>query len=53
MPAQAWWWTYAFPLYQNLSWGFPGGLVVKNVPASPGDKGSIADPGRAHMPRSN
>ena len=29
---------------------FPGGPVVKNLPANAGDTGSIADPGRRHMP---
>ena len=33
-------------------WGFPGGAVVKNPPASAGDMGSIPGPGRPHMPRS-
>ena len=32
---------------------FPGGPVVKNLPASAGDMGSIPGPGRFHMPRSN
>ena len=31
--------------------GFPGGSLVKNPPASAGDKGSILDPGRSHMPQ--
>ena len=33
--------------------GFPGGAVVKNLPASAGDTGSSPGPGRSHMPRSN
>ena len=33
--------------------GFPGGSVVKNLPANAGDMGSIPDPGRFHMPWSN
>ena len=33
--------------------GFPGGAVVKNVPANAGDMGSSPGPGRSHMPRSN
>ena len=33
--------------------GFPGGAVVKNMPASSGDTGSSPDPGRSHMLRSN
>ena len=28
--------------------GFPGGLAVKNPPASAGDRGSISGPGRSH-----
>ena len=32
---------------------FPGGLVVKNLPANAGDMGSIPGPGRSHMPQSN
>ena len=32
---------------------FPGGLVVKNLPASAGDKGLIPDLGRFHMLWSN
>ena len=34
-------------------WDFPGGSVVKNLPANAGDTGSIPGPGRSHMPRSN
>ena len=29
--------------------GFPGGSVVKNLPANAGDTGSIPGPGRSHM----
>ena len=32
---------------------FPGGPVVKNLPANAGDTGSIPGPGRSHMPRGN
>ena len=28
-------------------WGFPGGSVVKNLPASAGDEGSIPESGRS------
>ena len=43
-----------FPLEgKKLSWGFPGGSVVKNPPANAGDMGSISDPGRSHMLWSN
>ena len=30
---------------------FPGGAVVKNLPANAGDTGSSPGPGRSHMPR--
>ena len=40
-------------LNQKFVQDFPGGLLVKNPPASAGDIGSISDPGRSHMPRSN
>ena len=33
--------------------GFPGGAVVKNLPANLGDMGSNPGPGRSHMPLSN
>ena len=33
--------------------GFPGGAVVKNLPANAGDTGSSPGPGRSHMPWSN
>ena len=45
----------------TLSWaakkkkkgGFPGGTVVKNLPANAGDMGSSPGPGRPHMTQSN
>ena len=42
-------------LYINIKsfWGFPGGAVVENLPASAGDTGSSPGLGRSHMPRSN
>ena len=33
--------------------GFPGGSVVKNLPAKARDTDSIPGPGRSHIPRSN
>ena len=39
--------------YENFIWDFPGGAVVKNLPANAGDTGSIPGPGRSHMPWSN
>ena len=38
---------------KKLLAGFPGGAVVKNLPASSGDTGSSPGPGRSHMLRSN
>ena len=38
---------------KEVSGGFPGGSVVKNLPADAGDTGSIPDPGRFHVPRGN
>ena len=35
------------------TWDFPGGAVVRNLPAKEGDTGSSPGPGRSHMPRSN
>ena len=32
---------------------FPGGAVVKNLPANAGDTGSSPGPGRSHVSRSN
>ena len=34
-----------------LSWDFPGGPVVKNLPANAGDMDSIPGPRRPTMPR--
>ena len=33
--------------YSNIPLGFPGGSVVKNLPANPGDMGSIPGSGRS------
>ena len=38
---------------KSTVWGFPGGAVVKNPPASAGYTGSSPGLGRSHMPRSN
>ena len=32
---------------------FPGGSMVKNLPANEGDTGAIPDPGRSHVPQRN
>ena len=38
---------------EKRSLGFPGGAVVKNLPANAGDTGSSPGLGGSHMPRSN
>ena len=38
---------------KNHNSDFPGGAVVKNLPAKAGDTGSSPGPGRSHMPLSN
>ena len=40
------------PLIKARFRDFPGGAVVKNLPANAGDTGSIHGPGRSHMPQS-
>ena len=34
----------------RVTWGFPGGSVVKNLPANEEDTSFIPDQGRFHMP---
>ena len=34
-------------------WDFPGGSVVKNLPAHAGDTGSVSGPGRSRVPQDN
>ena len=43
------WWT----TFNNTWEGFPGGAVVKNLPANAEDTGLSPGQGRSHMPRSN
>ena len=38
---------------QKSTRDFPGGTVVRNLPANAGDMGSSPGPGRSHMPQSN
>ena len=45
----AWWYRDKNDLLEN----FPGGLVVKNLPANAGDMSSIPDSGGSYMLRSN
>ena len=42
-----------FNFFQELLKDLSGGLVVKNLPANVGDKGSIPGPERFHMPQGN
>ena len=44
--------TSLLPL-DSRTWGFPGGPVVKNLPANAGDTDRIPDLGESHMPQSN
>ena len=44
---------YLSSLLRNTSWGFPGGAVIKNLPANAGDMGSSPGPGRSYMPWSS
>ena len=39
--------------YQGGVGGFPGGAVVKNLPANAGDTSSSPGPGSSHVPWSN
>ena len=39
--------------FKSPTGDFPGGAVVKNLPANAGDIGSSPGPGRSHMPQSN
>ena len=48
-------WRKENPCYtvaESLVVDFPGGPVVKNLPANAGDMGSSPGPGRSHMPQS-
>ena len=38
---------------KNMDRDFPGGPVVKNLPANAGDEDSIPGPRRFHTPRGN
>ena len=38
-------------MLNNKERDFPGGTVVKNLPANAGDTGSSPGPGRSHMPQ--
>ena len=44
---------YYSAIKRNEVLGFPGGAVVKNLPANARDMGSSPGLGRSHMPRSN
>ena len=48
--------TMQYDIKQKLRiqmWGFPGGAVVKNLPANAGHTGQSPGLGRSHVPRSN
>ena len=40
-------------IYKDSIEDFPGGLVIKNMPANAQEKGLIPGPGRPHMPQSS
>ena len=40
-------------IFRNIILGFPGGPVVKNLPANVGDRGSTLARGISHMSSSN
>ena len=40
-------------IQKESCWGFPGGAVVKSLPANAGDTGSSPGLGRSHMPQSS
>ena len=40
-------------IFKKILADFPGGAVVKNLPANAGDTGSIPGPGKSHVPGSN
>ena len=44
---------YLFVYIKEKVWGFPGGAVVENPPASAGDAGSSPGPGRSHVLQSS
>ena len=49
-------WTEVCNIVQDIKTipkGFPGGSVVKNLPANAGETGSIPDLGRSHKPLGN
>ena len=47
-------WRTVWRFLKKLKIGdFPGGTVVKSLPANAGDTGLIPGPGRSHMPWSN
>ena len=39
--------------FKKLLQGFPGGALVKGLPANARDPGSSPGPGGSHIPRSN
>ena len=47
--AKSWTWLKRLNMHKKISLGFPGGLVVKNLPADAGDMGSTPVPGRLNM----
>ena len=44
---------YIVTVIKTVGGDFPGGAVVKNLPANAGDTGLSPGPGRSHMPWSS
>ena len=42
-----------YDYFNNTLRDFPGGTVIKNLPANVGNTGPSPGPGRSHMPQSN
>ena len=46
-------WPISLTPLKSILVGFPGGVVVRNLPAKEEDMDSIPGAGRSHMPWSN
>ena len=55
MTQQSHYWAYTLRNHnsERVTWGFPGGAVVENLPANAGDTGSSLGLGRSHMLQSS
>ena len=53
LPGRYWPNSIPLNLYKRTLWGFPCGLMVKNLPCNAGNTGSIPGSGRSHMSQGN